>query len=405
VIPLGTDRPLRRPTLVTYLLVAINVAVAIALFTLEKVYPGEFHRFFGWGMLIPQRPWAHTFVTYAFLHAGWMHLAGNMLVLWVFGPNVEDRFGRLGYLGFYLAAAAASGGAHCLTSDEAVIGASGAIAAVTGAYIVLFPRTNVKCLLFILAIGIYWIPAAWFIGFAVAKDLFWLATTSNIIGSGGRTFEDSVARTAHLGGYAMGAGLSLLLLWTGLLKREVYDLFSIGKQALRRRQLRELAARGGAGAASPIGPSALEVGDRIRKTSGPGGNDARAEALSLARAGVLAELAAGRPDGAIERYRALLREFGDIDAAGVLPRRPLGDLANALFLARDHATAAAAYEAILSTYPKDAECPRIRLMLGLINARYLNDPLRAKAVLTGLDAELRAEDERRQARELLAELA
>lgn len=403
MIPLGTDRPLRRPTFITYLLVVLNVAVWVVLFTLARIAPGDANRVFDWGVLFPARIAPHALVSYAFLHAGGMHLIGNMVALWVFGPNVEDRLGRLGFLALYFLGAIIAGAAHCFTTAAPVIGASGAIAAVTGAYIVLFARTNIKVFLFMfIFIGVYWIPALWFIGFSIVKDLFWFAASTSAVGAGGVRFHDSVARTAHLGGYAFGALVSLVLLWTGLLKREVYDLFSIGKQAIRRRQLRELASRAPAG---PIGPASVEVGGRIRKSPSTPANSARAEALALARSGVIADLNAGRHPEAIAKYRALLAEFGDIENAGVLPRRPLGDLANALFLARDHATAAAAYEAVLAAYPRDPDAPRIRLMLGLINARYLNDPVRAKAVLSGLDTLLAEEDERRQAKELLAELA
>ncbi len=401
LLPLGTDRPLRRPTKVTYALVMINVAIGVGVFTVAKVSPTDAGRLYDWLMLDPRRLNPFTFISYAFLHADWMHLLGNMLALWVFGPNVEDRLGRAGFSVLYFVGAVVAGAAHCVTTNAPVIGASGAIAAVTGAYIVLFPRTNIKTI-FLVFFSIFWVPAVWFIGFSIFKDLFWLAASTSIIGSGsGRAVDDAVARTAHLGGYALGAGASLILLWTGLLKREVYDLFSIGKQAMRRRQLRELAARAPSG---PIGPKALEVTERVRKNAAAA-SDARMEALARARSAVVTELSAGRHADAIAKYRALLGEFGDIDTAAVLARRPMGDLANALFLARDHTTAATAYEALLTAYPRDPDVPRIKLMLGLINARYLNDPVRAKAVLAGLDVQLAAEDERRQARELLADLA
>jgi membrane associated rhomboid family serine protease len=398
-LPFGTDRPLRRPTLVTYVLIGLNTVIGAVLFSMGNVAGDDAERVVRAGWLWADRFSVLSLVSYAFLHGSWMHLLGNMLALWVFGPNVEDRFGRLGFLLFYIAGGAAAGAAHCATSPMPVIGASGAIAAVTGAYLVLFPRTHIKTLVIFFFIGIFSIPALWFIALSIAKDLFWFAANSNIVGPGGERYADAVARTAHLGGYAFGALVSFILLWSGRLKREPYDLFSIGRQAMRRRQLRELSARGPTG---PIGPQALEVSGRLRTPDR--GADPRAEALAKARSAVVTELAAGRREAAIAAYRELLRTFGDVDGAGTLPRRPMSDLANALFLARDHATAAAAYETLLATYPKDPDSPRVRLMLGLINARYLNDPVRAKAVLTGLEADLRVDDERRQARELLAEL-
>src|SRR5262249_20133954 len=144
------------------------------------------------------RPW--TLVTHAFLHAGWLHLLGNMVFLWVFGPNVEDRFTRIGVLIFYLVGGAAAGGAHALLEASPALGAGGAIAAVTGAYIVLFPRTLIKCIVFLIIIGIFQIPAWIFIVLAIAKDMVWVGLPT-----------DNVARFAHLGGYAFGMMVSLFL--------------------------------------------------------------------------------------------------------------------------------------------------------------------------------------------------
>ena len=93
-----------------------------------------------------------TLVTSQFLHGGWLHLLGNMLYLWIFGNNVEDRFGRLGFLAFYLVGGASAGLAQVAidpTSTVPTIGASGAIAATLGAYLVLFPRARVTSLVFL----------------------------------------------------------------------------------------------------------------------------------------------------------------------------------------------------------------------------------------------------------------
>jgi membrane associated rhomboid family serine protease len=93
-----------------------------------------------------------TLVTSQFLHGGWLHLLGNMLYLWIFGNNVEDRFGRLGFLVFYLIGGALAGLSQVAvapTSAVPTIGASGAIAATLGAYFVLFPRARVTSLVFL----------------------------------------------------------------------------------------------------------------------------------------------------------------------------------------------------------------------------------------------------------------
>src|SRR5579862_9844352 len=147
LIPLGTDRPLRRPTLVTYALIGVCIAVQVYLDTLERVDHEQWKMVEGLGVLQPG-PGFHWWelITYAFKHANWQHLLGNMLILWVFGPNIEDRLGRWWFLLFYLVGAAASGGMQVFYVGHGVIGASGAIAACTGAYLVMFPRTQVKVL-------------------------------------------------------------------------------------------------------------------------------------------------------------------------------------------------------------------------------------------------------------------
>jgi membrane associated rhomboid family serine protease len=379
LIPLGTDRPLRRPTVVTHALVALNVAAYVALSAFERLEPqaaGEAYRAL---MLDPRHPAPWGWLTYAFLHADFWHILGNMVVLWVFGPNVEDRFGRLGFLVFYLAGAAGAAGLHCLFENGPVIGASGAISAVTGAYLVLFPRTQVRCL-FLLFISFVVIPAWWFIGFAIAWDLLLQ----------GRAAHDGVARLAHLGGYAFGMLVSMFLLWRRILSREPYDLFTIGRQAYRRRQIREAAVR-------------REDAQR-RQAARAQEIDDQTAALAEARAAVAA-LASGQDlAGAARRYRELVERHADVRGATTLPRHHQLDIANHFFAMQDHQGAAYAYERFLEAYEKDHEVPRVRLMLGLINVRYLNDPVRARQLLADLPPLLRDPEQRRLAELLVEEL-
>jgi len=143
-----------------------------------------------------------TLVSYAFLHADMWHLAGNMVFLWVFGDNVEDAFGHLKFLAFYLVSAAVAGGAHVLlnpTSDLPLIGASGAIAAIVSAYLILHPRVR----LWILALGRIPLPIpAW-----LALGAWILFQFYNVAVHQG----DNVAWWAHIGGLAAGAALVLVL--------------------------------------------------------------------------------------------------------------------------------------------------------------------------------------------------
>ena len=378
IIPLGTDRPLARPTLVTHILVWINVLVFAAGLAVNQAArdPSAYNQLRDQFILDPTHLKIWSLITYAFLHANFMHIFGNMLFLWVLGPNVEDRFGRIGFAAFYLLGGAAAGGLHALLDPHPVLGASGAIAAVTGAYLVLFPRTQVKVLFLLVVIGIYQVPAWWFIGGQVAWDFI-----AQGMGRGG-----NVARLAHLGGYAFGIGVSLLLLATGLLKREMYDLFSISKHAARRRQFREASYRSQAAAkaATAVSP--------------------QAEGLAAARAEVSERLASSDFAGAAASYRALLQTYGSTVGSALLSRRTQYDLANDLFRQGDHQTAATAYQLFLEGYPKDPEIPVVRLMLGLIKARYLNDPVSAKQQIREAMPALPEGDHKALARELLTEL-
>ena len=146
-----------------------------------------------------------TVLTSMFLHGGWMHLIGNMLFLWVFGDNMEDEFGHLGFLAFYLASGVAAALAQ-IASDPAteipMVGASGAVAGVMGGYLLLFPKAKVD-VLFIIVIIIRIIPIpAWIVLGA------WFALQ---IASGAMTPTEGggVAYWAHAGGFAAGVLLTL----------------------------------------------------------------------------------------------------------------------------------------------------------------------------------------------------
>lgn len=153
---------------------------------------------------VPWLPdWA-TLVTYAFLHADWLHLLSNMLFLWVFGDNIEDALGHFKFALFYLACAVLAALAHMafnLNDNGPLIGASGAVAGVMGAYILLYPHARVFVLARIVIPIPLPVPAFWMLGFWVATQLFYV-----LIGS-----EEPVAWWAHLGGFLAGIVLAALL--------------------------------------------------------------------------------------------------------------------------------------------------------------------------------------------------
>jgi membrane associated rhomboid family serine protease len=136
-----------------------------------------------------------------FLHGGWLHIGGNMLFLWIFGNNIEDRMGPVPYLLFYLVSGLVAAAAHIAvqpTSTVPVIGASGAIAGVMGAYLVLFPNVRIRTLLIFLLVFIRDIPAKWLLLFWFVLQFFTSPT-------------EGVAWVAHVGGFAFGALVAFLL--------------------------------------------------------------------------------------------------------------------------------------------------------------------------------------------------
>lgn len=368
LIPLATDRPSRRPALVSPVLIAVNAAVSIVLLLLGTTNPAVAESVYRFGQVGGDDLRWYTLITSAFLHAGFMHLAGNMVTLWVFGPPVEDRLGRGWFLAFYLAGAAASGLAHALIEAAPAVGASGAIAAVTGAFLVLFPRTRIKCLMFIFIIGIVMVPSWFLIGLRIAFDL--LSQSFGV--------RNNIANIAHLAGYGFGIATALALLWTGRLPREPYDLLTLFTHRQRRRRFR----------AATRGSTAPERAARARKP------DPESDDLARRRAVVSTLLAQDRPDDAADAYEQLINAHAHRPHAGTLSRDAQIRLAGHLLSTHRPRLAAKAIEGFLNAYPHDPERAELSVLLARVSARDLGDPARARRLLTpiaaGHDERLRA---------------
>ena len=212
-LPLHDRNPIRhvRFPFLTYGLIGGNVLV----FLFQLASPGYGFEWFTveYGMIpvvvrdlvdqpLPWLPdWAGLF-TYSFLHGDWMHLIGNMLFLWIFGDNIEDAMGHVKFLVFYLLCALLAGLAHLAThydSYSQLIGASGAVAGVVGAYVLLYPHARVF-VLFRLVIPIPLpIPALWMLGVWIAVQVFYA-----VVGS-----DEPIAWWAHVGGIVAGAALAV----------------------------------------------------------------------------------------------------------------------------------------------------------------------------------------------------
>jgi membrane associated rhomboid family serine protease len=221
MIPLYDSNPGRRFPVVNTTLIVVNVAVFLfyelpnhdAAIHQSAFYPCDITGACHLGI-----PWGVSWITAMFMHASWPHILGNMLFLQVFGNNVEDAFGRLGYLAFYLAGGLAAWIVQAAvtllfgTPADALVanlGASGAIAAVLGAYIVLYPRARVLGLLgwFPLRLPAWVFLGMWFL-FQLFLGDFALIHPDNTGGGG-------VAFFAHVGGFVFGVVVAIVLTRAG----------------------------------------------------------------------------------------------------------------------------------------------------------------------------------------------
>jgi len=211
MFPIRDHNPSLKTPYVTYALMAVNIMVFLSYWgNLEN--PQVINRFFyDWAMvprLVVDGDHAYSMFTSMFLHGGIMHLAGNMLFLWIFGDNLEEELGHIGYLVFYLAVGLAAGLtqiATAPTSPVPVVGASGAIAGVMGGYLLLFPKARIDILfIFVVFFRIFPVPAWIMLG-------IWFALQ---IGNGALTDTSGggVAYWEHAGGFIAGM-LLILPLW------------------------------------------------------------------------------------------------------------------------------------------------------------------------------------------------
>lgn len=207
MFPIRDHNPSGRTPFVTLALIAINIVVFCGYWTtLTENEIGWF--FLNWGA-VPARVMSgegiETIFTSMFLHGGWLHLAGNMLFLWIYGDNLEEEMGHLGFLAFYLVSGVAAAGLQ-IAADPAsfipMVGASGAIAGVMGGYLLLFPRAKVDVLfIFVIFFRIFAIPAWIVLGLWLAIQVFSGAVTP--------TDGGGVAYFAHIGGFIAGFVLAI----------------------------------------------------------------------------------------------------------------------------------------------------------------------------------------------------
>src|SRR5579884_2749553 len=236
-IPIGTDRPQRRLPWMNYALILANVVCYAITHWGGAGNEGMSGMNVKWDrlMLDPTNLELYQFITYQFLHENLGHIFFNMLFLYVFGNNLNEKLGHLGYLAFYLTGGVLAGCGQVLTSTAPTLGASGAISAVTGLFLVLLPRTNIRMFIWLFVYADVWeIPSIYFIVFSILKDFF----EPLLWGSG------NTAHAAHLAGNVAGILIGLLLLLTHLVQRDHYDLLAMFARWRRRRQYESMVAGG-----------------------------------------------------------------------------------------------------------------------------------------------------------------
>lgn len=223
MVPIRDENPITTTPYVTYAFIALNVLVFLyemtlsapnleALFNTFAVVPKDLSLSFNTGMGAPHISEWGTLLSAEFLHAGFFHVGGNMLYLWIFGNNIEDQLGHRRFIVFYLACGALAGLAQWVFAPESTVptlGASGAIAGVMGAYIIRFPKAQILTLLplFFIFTTIR-VPAIFFLGWWFVQQAFYSVAS---LGANADMGAGGVAYWAHAGGFVFGVVLGPLL--------------------------------------------------------------------------------------------------------------------------------------------------------------------------------------------------
>ena len=215
MFPIRDHNPSGRVPFVTYALMVLNIGIFLSYAGLLNDARAINAFYINWAMipgLVAQGENTMTLVSSMFLHGSWMHLAGNMLFLWIFGDNMEDEMGHIPFFIFYVVCGLGAGAVHILSGTGSmvpVVGASGAIAGVMGGYLLMFPKARVDILLIIVIFfRIIPIPAWIMLALWFAMQFVGAILSDPEVGG--------VAHWAHAGGFVVGAVLTLpLWLWRG----------------------------------------------------------------------------------------------------------------------------------------------------------------------------------------------
>ena len=336
-----------------YAIVAVNVLAYMLLNAAGIDALREFRD--SYLVLYVDDPSIHQFLTYQFLHADIIHLAGNMLFLWVFGNGVNARMGHLPYVLFYLAGGVLAALGFALGANHgALVGASGAIASVTTAFLVLFPKSRVTFLYWFFFIGQFELPSLIIIGF---KIILW----DNVLAPSLAGSSGSVAYSAHLAGYSCGFAAMMLLLLIRAVPRDHFDLPAVLKRWNQRRAFTSTMSDPAAQARAKYGRVArpVTVGEEVIEKA--------LDRIAEMRANVSMHIAGRNWPEAIEAYEQLI----STDPEQFLSRENQLLVGKQLYSMQRYPQAASAFEKYLLHYKGRSEYEQIQLLLGIIYAREL----------------------------------
>ncbi len=354
IIPIRTEMTFRHTPVVNYAILGLNI-VAFAAFNLSGIAVFDVWRI---DYLVLQSDWPsiHQFFTYQFLHADGWHLAGNMLFLWVFGNSVNAKLGDIGYALFYLAGGVFAAIVFVVGHTERLLGASGAIAAVTTAYLVLFPRSHVTVLFIFFFITAFEVPALILIGI---KIVLW----DNVIAPGIHG-QGNIAISAHLGGYLFGFAAASTMLLVRVIPRDHFDLLALMDRWNRRRAYRTALNDPQARRVAEFGTVArpVQMSEAERKAE-----EDRHERIIELRSRIHECVGLGD----IGAAAALVEELMTVDPHQCLSANDQMAVAREFYATGRLAQAARAYENYLAAYRTGFDAEEIRLLLGIIYARDL----------------------------------
>ena len=388
IIPIRTESVVQRTPTVNYVIIGANI---FFFFLFHRALAAEpllaFKR--EYLTLHTVAPELYQFFAYQFIHADTMHLMGNLLFLWVFGNSVNSKMGHFAYALFYLSGGvfAAWGFAMFTETPASLVGASGAIAAVTTAYLALYPRSRVTVLIWLfIFIRFIEVPAMILI---LVKVIVWDNIIAPNLGGGG-----AVAHGAHLAGYFFGFAGALGMLLISALPRDQFDILAVWKRWNQRREFAAAMAKPGAATHAQFGSVArqddLDPAQRLAE-------DQRLDEIADLRANVSAKMNDADMPGAMSLYEQLIT----VDDKQCLSQQQQLELARAYYSDGQAARAAAAFERFVAIYPHAVEGGNIRLLLGIIYARDLRQYEAADKHLTDSMESLRDTSRRDQCAEWL----